>query len=90
MDIFLTGFIIIIVYVILLFILKMTGIGSKKSYENCNNSCPNCQSALHRIQRKTSDHLLHHLTFKIFDARRYFCNNCEWEGLRWEEKFRQK
>jgi len=24
----------------------------------------------------------------MFDARRYVCNECGWEGLRWEEQFR--
>tara|TARA_B100001250_G_C19761798_1_gene772824 strand:- start:1121 stop:1330 length:210 start_codon:yes stop_codon:yes gene_type:complete len=63
------------------------GLGEKRKCRNCNNCCPDCKSALNRIERKYSDHLINHLSFKIFDARRYLCTACGWEGLRWEKKF---
>lgn len=83
MDKFLVFFILLILYLLLLFFVKYIEFGKKKSYNNCNNSCPNCQSVLHRIRRKQKDQILHHFTFRMFDARRYICNECGWEGLRW-------
>ena len=87
MDTFLFIFIIIITYVIILFIAKKLNIGRKEKSENCNNCCPNCKSALNRIKRTLKDKIIHQITFQIFDSKRYFCNECGWEGLRWEEKF---
>ena len=90
MDVFLLIFISLIVYIISLLIIKKSGWGRKKKCDNCNNCCPDCQSALNRVERKSTDRLLHHITFRIFDVRRYICSNCGWEGLRWEEKFQQR
>ncbi|MAW20771.1 MAG: hypothetical protein CMD16_00060 [Flavobacteriales bacterium] len=88
MDEFLIIFIILIIYVIVLFLFKKWGIGKKQVHANCTNACPDCFHALNRIRRTLTDRLLHHTTFSIFDARRYVCNECGWEGLRWEDKFR--
>ena len=88
MDQFLLVFLLIISYLILLFFVRYLEFGKKQSYENCNNCCPDCQSALNRVRRIQKDQLIHHLTFRMFDARRYVCNECGWEGLRWEEQFR--
>ncbi len=87
MDIFLLIFIAIIVYACVLFVIKKIGLGKKKTCKYCNNCCPDCLKALNRIHRKMSDHALRHITFTFFDFRRYCCNNCGWEGLRWEERF---
>ena len=70
-----------------LFLFKRLRIGKKKVDRNCTNACPDCSKPLSRIKRNLSDHLIHHLTFSVFDARRYICNKCGWEGLRWEDKF---
>ena len=88
MDSFFILFIVIITYVLMLFIIKKIGWGKKQSCQNCNNCCPDCKDALNRVERKSSDHFLYHITFQIFDFRRYLCSNCGWEGLRWEESFR--
>ena len=88
MDHFLLAFLLVIAYLILLFFMRHLKLGKKKSDGICNNCCPDCQSALNRIKRLQRDQLIHHLTFRMFDARRYFCNECGWEGLRWEEQFR--
>ena len=88
MDEFLFIFIIIIAYVILLFTLKRLDIGKKEINENCNNCCPDCKAALNRIRRIKKDKITHYITFKIFDSKRYLCNECGWEGLRWEDKFK--
>ena len=88
MDLFLLIFIMLIGYIFLLFIIRKLGVGKKRTCSNCNNCCPDCRSALNRIKRSSVDHLTHHITFRIFDARRYFCNECGWEGLRWEDTFR--
>ena len=87
-DDFLIVFIIVLLYVIFLFILRRLGIGSKRNCINCNNCCPDCTSALNRIRRALRDRIIHNITFKIFDSKRYICNECGWEGLRWEDKFR--
>ena len=87
MDIFIYLFIFLITYVILLFILKKINWRRKTKCEKCNNCCPDCQSALNRVQRKKHDFFLKHITFQIFDFRRYICSECGWEGLRWEDKF---
>jgi len=89
-DEFLVIFILIISYVIILFFIKKIGWKKKQQYNNCNNSCPDCQNALNRIQRRSSDHIINHLTLRIFDSRRYICTNCGWEGLKWEDKFNPK
>ena len=88
MDQFLLVFIAIIGYILLLFLIKKIELGKKKVCGSCNNCCPDCQSALNRIKRNSTDHFIHHITFRIFDVRRYVCNGCGWEGLRWEDKFR--
>ena len=64
------------------------GLGSKKKCSNCNNCCPDCNLALSRIKRVLKDKIMHHLTFRIFDNKRYVCSECGWEGLRWEDQFR--
>tara|TARA_Y100000385_G_scaffold284190_1_gene341754 strand:- start:348 stop:626 length:279 start_codon:yes stop_codon:yes gene_type:complete len=88
MDQFLLIFLIAIAYILLLFSLKYYKIGKKIHYGNCTNSCPDCKDVLNRIRRRQRDQLINHLTFGIFDARRYVCNNCGWDGLRWEDQFR--
>ena len=87
-DKFLIIFFIIIIYAIIIFIMKHLGIGKKEKCDTCNNCCPDCKSALNRIQRKKIDHIIHHISFRAFDSRRYLCTDCGWEGLRWEEKFK--
>ena len=88
MDKFMLIFIIIIIYILAIFIIRKLRIGRKISSKNCNNCCPDCGGPLKRIRRKKLDHFLHHITFRTFDHRRYICDNCGWEGLRWEDKFR--
>ena len=87
MDDFILIFIILIIYILLLFIIKSLNIGRKEIVKNCNNCCPDCKSALRRIKRISKDKILHFLTFKIFNAKRYLCNECGWDGVRWEDKF---
>ena len=87
-DKFLITFIIIIAYALLIVTLKKIGFAKKERCETCNNCCPDCKSALNRVQRKNIDHFIHHITFRIFNCRRYICSNCGWEGLRWEDRFK--
>ena len=87
-DPFLKLFVALLVYIIVLFLLRALNIGRKKISDNCNNCCPDCGSALNRIKRISVDKLAFHLTFRMFDFKRYICNDCGWEGLRWEDKFR--
>ncbi len=88
MDQFLLIFFIVITYIIILFIIKHLKIGKKQSCKYCTNCCPDCEGVLNRIKRTKRDQFIHHLTFRIFDARRYVCSNCGWDGLRWEDQFR--
>ena len=81
-------FIIVLSYVLFLFILRYYRIGSKKNCINCNNCCPDCGLALSRIKRIYTDRILHYITFRIFEFKRYICNQCGWEGLRWENKYK--
>ena len=87
-DPFLKLFIGLLLYLIVLVVIRWLNIGRKKACDNCNNCCPDCRDALNRIQRLRSDKLTFHLTFRMFDLKRYICNECGWEGLRWEDKFR--
>ena len=88
MDQFLLILFLATVYLILLFFVRYLEIWKKKSDGSSNNCCPDCQSALNRVRRTQKDQLIDKLTFRIFDARRYVCNECGWEGMRWEAKFR--
>ena len=88
MDQFLLAFIAVLIYVLILFIIRYIGIGSKKVCLNCNNCCPDCSSALNRIRRIVKDKIMYHITFRIFDCKRYACNECGWEGLRWEDSYK--
>jgi len=90
MDHFLLLFILILFYVLILFILRYLNIGRKKSCKKCNNCCPDCISSLNRVRRTIKDRIINKLTFTIFDSMRYECNECGWEGLRWEEEYKTK
>tara|TARA_B100000941_G_scaffold152967_1_gene108456 strand:- start:2911 stop:3192 length:282 start_codon:yes stop_codon:yes gene_type:complete len=87
-DPFFKFFLLLIFYIIVLITLRYLGFGEKKITKECLNACPKCLSSLHRVERKFSDRLLNHLTFKIFNFKRYKCNSCEWQGLRWEKNFK--
>ena len=87
-DPFLKLFIVLLLYIVVLFFIRTINFGRKKVCDNCNNCCPDCTSALNRIKRKAQDRLSYHLTFRVFDFKRYVCNECGWEGLRWEDKYR--
>ena len=88
MDEFLIIFIIVLLYTLFLFIVQYLGLGSKKNCLSCNNCCPDCNLALNRIKRIKRDRITYHLTFRIFEFKRYICNECGWEGLRWEKKYK--
>ena len=87
MDEFLLIFIAIVLYVILLFIIRHLGLGSKENCIHCNNCCPDCSLALNRIKRINRDKILYHITFRVFEFKRYSCQECGWEGLKWEKKY---
>lgn len=87
-DPFIKIFIILLIYVIILLLLRGFNIGRKKVSESCNNCCPDCEAPLNRIKRVRGDRIAYHITFRIFEFKRYICNQCGWEGLRWEDKFR--
>jgi len=89
-DPFLKLFIALLLYMVVLFFIRTMNFGRKKICENCNNCCPDCTSALNRIKRSVFDRLSYHLTFRVFDFKRYVCNDCGWEGLRWEDKYRPR
>ena len=90
MDYFLLVFIIILFYVFILFIFRYLNIWEKKTCSKCNNCCPDCSFSLNRIKRKYKDKITNNLTFRIFDAKRYICTECGWDGLRWEDSYKSK
>ena len=90
MDNFLLIFIIILLYILFLFVIQYIGIGSKKRGSNSNNSCPDCKSTLNRVKRIFKDRIIYYLTLGMFDWRRYNCDKCGWEGLRWTKQFKFK
>ena len=87
-DKFLIVFSIVLVYVLLLYIIRNLGLGRKTKCMNCSNCCPDCSIALNRKKRIYSDKIAYYITFRIFDFKRYACQECGWEGLKWEEKYR--
>ena len=89
-DPFFKFFLLLILYVIILITLRYLGYGEKKTTKDCLNACPECLSSLYRVERKIFDKFLNHLTFKIFNFKRYKCNICTWVGLRWEKNFKAK
>ena len=89
MDQFLLIFILIILYVLLLFVFRHLNIGRKKSCNKFNNCCPDCSFSLNRVKRITKDQIINNLTFRIFDFKRYMCTECGWEGLRWENRYKE-
>ena len=90
MDIFLLIFIIILLYVFFLFIIQYSGFGSKTRGRNSNNCCPDCKTNLDRVKRIFKDKIIYYLTLGMFDWRRYICDKCGWEGLRWAKDYRFK
>tara|TARA_B100000575_G_C22914319_1_gene530760 strand:- start:410 stop:691 length:282 start_codon:yes stop_codon:yes gene_type:complete len=89
-DPFFKFFLLLILYIIILLIFRFLGYGEKTVTKSCLNACPKCLASLNRIERKISDKLSNHLTFKIFNFKRYKCSSCEWQGLRWEKDFKAK
>ncbi len=90
-DPFFKFFLLLVFYIIILLVFRRIGYGEKKVTKYCLNACT-CKknTPLHRIERKTTDKILNHFTFKIFNFKRYKCNTCQWEGLRWEKDFKVK
>ena len=84
-DFFLSIFLFVFIYFVILLIAKKIGWKKKKVVENCSNACPKCNQSLNRIPRKKVDHIIINLTFRIFEFKRYKCSSSEndWEGLRW-------
>ncbi len=90
MDKFFLLFIGIIFYIIILWIIKKIEYGKKIKSNKSNNCCPSCNAPLNRIRRLYRDHIILHLTFKIFNLKRYRCSECGWRGLRWEDKYKRE
>ena len=90
-DPFFKFFLLLVFYIFILIIFRYLCFGEKKVTKDCLNSCP-CEknTPLHRIERKITDKILNYFTFKIFNFKRYKCNSCEWQGLRWEKNFKAK
>ena len=89
-DPFLDIFILLLTYITLLICMRIFKIGKKKHCNTCNNCCPDCNSALNRTRRERIDKWLINITFRLFEFKRYVCENCGWEGLRWEDKFNKQ
>jgi uncharacterized protein with PIN domain len=90
MDYFLLLFISILIYILIIFLFKYLGVGSKKRSKNSNNCCPDCKSSLKRVKRILRDKIIFYLTLTILDWRRYICDKCGWEGIRWNKEYKFK
>jgi len=62
----------------------------KRFFSNSNNCCPDCGGTLNRVKRFFKDKIIYYLTLVMFDWRRYNCDKCGWEGLRWSKQYRLK
>ena len=81
----------LLVYFISIIILKRNGFKHKVSSEYSSNCCPCMKKIpLERVKRNYSDKLVNLITFKMFNFKRYVCRECNWQGLRWENKFKRK
>ena len=86
MDKFLITFITVLLYIIIISLIKRLGLGSKKKSSNSNNCCPDCRSNLSRIKRLKKDKIYYYLALGTIDWRRYSCDKCGWEGLKWTKQ----
>lgn len=80
----------LVLYVVALFILRDSGYKEKIVCDHCVNCCPNCKEPLERVRRRNVDKLVNFLTFQMFGFKRYKCENCDWNGLRWEKKYNKQ
>ena len=74
----------------MIFFIQYLGIGSKKKGINSNNCCPDCNKKLVRIKRIFKDKIIIFLTLGMLDWRRYSCEECGWEGIRWNRQQKYK
>lgn len=77
-------------YLLTLCFLKLIGFKQKVVSEHYSNCCPICNEALERVRRNNFDRIINLITFQVFGFKRYLCNNCDWQGLRWQKKFEKK
>lgn len=68
--------VVLIIFYITLIALRINGV-LKKDY------CPKCGGNIKRISKKLPDRLYAAATLGILPLRRYKCEVCFWEGLRW-------
>ena len=90
MDNILLSFIIIILYIIIIYIIYHLGIGSKERSSNSNNCCPDCKNNLKREKRIFKDKVTNYLSIGVMDWRRYICDTCGWEGIKWHKDRKYK
>ena len=74
----------------MLFILRYLEIGAKKESSAWDNCCTDCSLLLNRVKRLYKDKIVYNITFRIFEYKRYRCNDCGWEGLRWDKKYKPR
>ena len=70
--------------------MQYLGFGSVKRGSNSNNFCPDCNRNLNRVKRIFKDKIIYYLTLGMLNWRRYICNKCGWEGLKWHKEYRFK
>lgn len=59
----------------------LVGIQYHSAHFLTDKSCPKCHHKLRRVPRLYVDLFFHHLTFRLFQLRRYHCPRCFWTGL---------
>ena len=90
MDYILLSFIVVILYILIIFIIKYFGIGSKEKNSNSNNCCPDCKNNLKRERRIFRDKITNYLSLGLMDWRRYICEKCGWEGIKWNKQHKSR
>jgi len=72
-----------VIYITIIFSIKIFGIWKHKKNINNKVKCPNCEYSVKRIASNNLDELYTKLSFKLFKFKRYTCFSCYWEGRLW-------
>ena len=72
-----------IIYITIILVIKIFGIGKHKKNINNKVKCPKCENNVKRISSNSLDKLYTNLSFKLFEFKRFTCFSCYWEGRLW-------
>ena len=81
MDFVLLFILAVLVYLLILFVLRLKLYKSRLKNKNYSNCCPLCGKPLDRYKSKIFDKYFNILTLSIFGFKRFYCKSCSWSGL---------